>query len=252
MLRLRALLAPILLCLAPVAHAGGLVQISLEGRVDRAGGARIEIAVGAVVDTVVDKLTQETTFETREILVALHLAKGTSASDLAQVLASRLREAGMLIIAPRPEQGAPGGASSAQVFIERGIFVRMRLGQGLHGRITACEEAPIAISVESPQVEKVAGKLLLSATAKNMHTGDRSQHDLSMALDVEAHPAQIAAELFQLSMKEGWVAERPESLRWQPVRMKSGAALRGFSVEIEGKGDWGIYMELSPDAPDLR
>ena len=132
----------------------------------------------------------------------------------------------------------------AQMFVEEAIFVRMRLGGGLEGTITVCEEGPASVRFLRPQAHLEPAKLVVSASTFHLHTERRGLKTIDVMLEPTLHGAQVSDLLFRTSIQEKWVAERPGTDSWRPMGMGDGAQITGLSVALRSEGDWRIEVEL--------
>ncbi|TDJ70570.1 MAG: hypothetical protein E2O39_09835 [Planctomycetota bacterium] len=226
----RVLLSLALLALSSSLGAEGLVQITLEGTLHTVGGARIEFEVGARANG-----------EPRQVVLGLHLAESTTCSDLATLLTKRLERGGFEVLTTRSDDG---GTPRVQIFVENTIFVRMRLGGGLEGTITVCEEGAAAVRIVRPQAHPQAAELVASASTFHLHTERRGFQNIAITLEPEFHGAQISDILFRESIAHKWLAERPGTDFWRPMGMADGAQITGLSIKLRSEGDWRIEVEL--------
>jgi hypothetical protein len=215
------------LSLAPGARAEGLAQLTLEGVVDPQAGGRVEFSVGA---------RRTKGGEPRQVDLGLHVAGGTTAADLLELLASRLESAGLGIVHARR---SAAGATSSQLFVEDAIFLQVRIGYGLSATITACEAAPISLRVIGSDGLRAAGTLTMSASTWNLHTEKAGNASLAIELKEGEHGSGVAERLFRVATEGGWIADE-----WAPTRMGGGARVRGMSVRLDSKADWGLRVDF--------
>ena len=245
-LALASLLGPA----AAPARAEGLVQLHFEGRIAPPGGARVEIEVGgtATRDGQLADFGQKVDFG-----MYLHLGRGTGARDLVALLAQRLRDQGLDVVEPAGAAATDGDAAArtppgASLFVDRVRYVRIRLGTGLQGAVTLCEEAPIAVRVLPPGQTKAGARLYVGASTFTPHTGDHSLRALELELGSEASAPEVSEKLAQRAIASGWVCERPALDSWRPHQMLDGARITGCSIELESGADWRLEVELEPAA----
>lgn len=213
----------------PVA-AQGLVQITLEGALDREGGARVEVNVGARLPA-----------GDREIDLGLHLARGTSGADLAGLLATRLERAGFDVLFPAPGTGAE---RAAHIFLEDALFVRLRAGHGLRATVTTPDAVPASVTIAPPHVRAEDARLVIGASTYSQHTKKRGLQTIELSLGAQDHVVQVAEKLHKVALEAGWVGFRPESKSWRPSKLKDAATPTGFSIEVDSDGDWRLEVEL--------
>jgi hypothetical protein len=227
-----------LLALPTGAAAQGLVQLSLEGRVDleAAGiargkaGTHVEVEVGALVAG-----------EPRKVELHLYLAHGTTAADLGSLVAKRLERAKFDVIATEPTTtGTPRG----NVFIEDALYVNLRLGGGLTGAITTSEGAPASIKVERPGLGEEQAKLTLSGSTFSPHDKKRSAVSFELEIEATDHSPHISEALNEQGTKQGWLSERPAADSWRPMKLRTGEAFSGFSIRLDSPADWRIEVAL--------
>ena len=229
---LRSLALALIACLAPAAAAESLVQLSLHGELTEAGGAFVQVEVDVWHDTQLQ----------RHDLHA-HLAQGTTAHDLASLLHTRLSEAGVEVRFPG---AGSSGARDAQLFIEHTTALNLRLGFGLWGEVTPCEEAPQWIRLVEPQLAKGPARIHLTATTYHEHLKRPGRLKLAMPLSKDSNTASISQEFSRLAAENDWVGERPSPDRWSPLRSELGAAVIACNIRFESpESDWRLEVQLS-------
>lgn len=229
---LRPLALALFACFAPAAAAESLVQLSLHGELTEAGGAFVQVEVDVWHTT-----------ELRRHDLHAHLAQGTSAHDLASLLYTRLSEAGVKVRFP----GAGASESKdAQLFIEHTTALNLRLGFGLWGEVTACEEAPKWIRLIEPQLAKGPAQLELTATTYHEHLKQPGRLKLSMPLSKDSNTASISQEFSRLAAENDWIGERPSPDRWSPLRSEMGAAVIACNIRFDSQhSDWRLEVQLA-------
>lgn len=228
-----ALLLALPLTAAPLDRAPGeWVQISLSGSLQRPGGARIELTVAAV-----DRVGEE-----RRVSLEPHLAEATPAHDIASLLAQRLERAGIDHWLSSTEVQEP--ALRRDLFVERAVFVRLRLGHGLQSVLTVCEGAPSAVRVQPPVVTLEPGSLSFTASARHAHTEARSRERVHVNLAPTMHAARISEALSSQCLERGMIADRPRQDAWRILKLGDGSTLTGFSIGLQSTGDWALELEL--------
>jgi len=228
-------LIPLLCALfTSTAQAEGLVQITIEGKITREGGARVELDLGA---------WHPAHQEAREMSVSLFLAEHTTAADVATLFATRISDAGFTVIAPTPTNTED--VKRAQLFVERAVLVSLRLGSGLSGAITACDSVPVSVRVLRPELQSEEAQVSVTISTFNQHSEKYGQEELSMAVPEKMNTTEIAGELFKLSLQSEWIAERPGTDAWRPMKMADGAIIRGFTARVASRGDWKLEVRLA-------
>ncbi|MCB9903575.1 MAG: hypothetical protein H6831_04130 [Planctomycetes bacterium] len=229
---LRPLALAFLVALAPAAAAEGLVQLSLHGELSEAGGAFVQVEVDVWHDT-----------ELRRHDLHAHLAQGTSAHELADLLATRLTEAGVQV---RYSEADSAKDAAAQLFIEHTTALNLRLGFGLWGEVTTCEEAPKWIRLVEPQLAKGAARIDLTATTYHEHLKQPGRLKLSLPLTKDSNTASISQDFSRLAAENHWVGERPSPDRWTPLRSELGAAVIACNIRCESpEADWRLEVQLT-------
>ncbi len=223
------LLLPLLLVAS--AQAEGLVQLSLRGRINTRGGAPVELNIGFWDGKRV-----------RAVDLRLHLAEGTSASDLATLLATRLRKAHAELVTPEVS-AASGG--SAQLFIESATLVSLRLGHGLSAIITTADSVPEAVRFQVPKELEQAAKVSISVTTFHPHTKLPSRVDLVQSPEADTSPSSICESFFNEALEKGLICDRPNANRWRPMKTSAGAMVTGCSIDLRSEADWGLEVQLA-------
>jgi len=230
------LLAALVLLLTPAAAtARGLLQLSLAGEVAVEGGGRVELLVGSWVPA------RE---EARELEVSLHLAQGTTAPEILELVQARLEAAGFPARLTRAAVGKADAPPRAHLLLDECLFVQLRLAPGMTSTITSCE-GPIGTLTFGPsQAHTSSGRLVVSASAIHDHDERRSYKRFVLDLPEGAHPSKLSESMFQEGTDAGWLAERSGPMEWSPIRLKDGSRIVGMSVRIESEADWGLRVEL--------
>lgn len=213
------------LFLAAPASAEGLVQLRLEGRLEKAHLVEIEVGTADVPDGVV---------------LHVHLAKKTTGAELAELVASRLERAGAAVEVSSPRDGA------ASLWIDQTKFVHLRLGGGLVGTIACTEGAPETLKVVDESAIEGDSAVEVSASAALVVAGKapiRSQLTLEVRLKGESSAADAATAIWEAA-KEEWVSDRPGADSWHPIKPRAGGVLVGVSVTLLGEADRRLEVVL--------
>ena len=228
-------LIPLLCALfTSTAQADGLVQITIEGTLNREGGARVELDLGAF---------HPAHEQPREMSISLFLAERTTAADVAALFTSRISDAGFKVIAPAPT--VTDKVKRAQIFVERAVLVSLRLGSGLSGTITTCDDVPVSLRVLRPELAVLDARFSATISTFNQHSEEYGQHSLTLDVPKKMNTTEIAGELFKKSLTQDWLAERPGTDGWRPTKMADGAIIRGFSASVSSQGDWKLEIRLA-------
>ena len=236
---MRALVRSIVLALsllaADLARAEGLVQLSFGGQVDADGGAPVELEFGLWDGKAV-----------REVSLNIHLARETTASDLAALVASRLERAGAKVLLPREGEPLYG---PIHVFVEAVTHANLRLGHGLRGSVTLCDSAPSSIRVQPPEIVRGGARLSIAATTFHHHDRRIGRKELVLELGELDTAGTVSEELARAAIAGGWVADRPSPDRWAASRTGDGAEITGCSVSLIGEGDADWRLEVQLEVP---
>lgn len=231
------------LALALVAPAQGLVQIAFSGSVAPAGGARVE------VDIAFTAAEGPSSGLNIRIELGMHLAQRTSAAELAQLVERELKRRNVACSASS-DALAPGAAGPrGSLFVERVLFVGLRLGQGLQAQVCLCEDAPGLVRFLSPLEKKEAAKFSISASTEHPHSKERVRFDLSVDFTAAQTGAVAADTLTTASIAKGWTASWQGNSAWKPAKLQSGARVTGTCLTLESAGDWRVEIELERRDP---
>lgn len=222
--------------------AQGLCQVRFLGEVD-AYEEPGPVAVGHLVEVEIGALTTAGD-EPRELVLHLHLARGTRGAELTEIVGDRLRRLGIGVVRTGGEDD-PGS-----LWIERARYVRLRLGGGLSAVVACSEGPPTALRVLPPSAIESTATLTVSASTARVLRGRPPMRDvaaLELSLAPELSAAEVASLLSEAAAK-AWVGERPRGDDWRPHKMVDGAAITGVSVQVssetQGGGDWRLEVEL--------
>lgn len=237
-----ALVAGVFVLATPVA-AEGLVQLTLDGFVARDGGALVEIGVGRPRPAPSDDIyVPVEALELEEVVLRVHLAQGTKAPDLANLLAARLDRVGFKVIT-RPATAETG---QAHLFIEGVEEVRLRLDRGLRAKVTLCESLPASIRLSPPVGRSSPATILVGVSTLHEHTREQSIRTVSVEVDDQASAATVAEKLSETAIGQGWVCERPTPDSWVPNKMQDGSVLYGTSVQYTADRPWTLTVAVAP------
>ncbi len=215
------------------ARAQGLVQIILDGEIDPAGGARVEVDV-----TFRTPLAERATTMSLGVL----LGERTTAVDVAALVSRRLEQAGARVIFTGST--APG-RGPASVFVEDVTSIGLRLGRGLSASITLCEDRPASLRL-SPGLESKSGAtLLVSAQTYEAQARLPGRLSYDIAFEDKADAADAASKLVKTALDKGWFSEVEAHEVWRPGATTEGASIVGFSVHLRSNADWRIDVTLA-------
>lgn len=220
-------LLPIVLALVlpPLAGAQSLAQVRVEGALLRPG--MVEVEVGTQVDG-----------EPRRLDVHVLLAAGTTGADLVSLVAGRLESSGFHTHLGPVDQDADGRT----LFVERALFVHLRLGRGLRGSLTSCEGPPTTVKI-SPGPEEGAD-LHLGLTAGTFDPARREHgvEELELTLAAGSSAARCAERLMATAAEASFASERPTPEFWRPLRLIDGSRLTGLTVSVAN--GWRVELDL--------
>lgn len=230
----RALAATaLLLCVCALsASAEGLTQVRFQGAISHPGGAHVEVEVSA--------RPSEEDAEVERLAVFVHLAHGTTAADLASLVAERLRRVRIDVVL---SQGSPE-AGSTSLFVERARRVRLRLGHGLAGSVSLCEEAPMSVALERPGQDAEGARITIGLSAYYLHTKQHRHSTLAVDVAADATTSAISELLANRGIEAGWGCERPTLQSWRVNSLLDGGRVTGLSIELDSASDWALVVEL--------
>lgn len=228
------------LFLASIAAAGGaraqgLVQISLEGEVDRTGGARADVEVTYA--------NRSTNGESRSVAFSMFLAERTSAADLGVLLEKRLTAAGVSIL------NASAGQAARPVtclFLDDVLGIGLRLGQGLQASVTLTEDRPESVRLLPPEAAKQDADFRVTATAWVAPERRHGRVEIEARLEAAQPVVRIVDALAAQATRAGWASEVKGHEVWVPGAMAGGGAVDAVSFDLRSSGDWRLEVALSP------
>ena len=227
-----ALLSCLVVTLGTTSPGEGLTQISFSGAISAVGGAHVEVEVSAHTTVGEQELQEASLF--------MHMANGTSAADVANLVADRLSRLGIDIVSP----GRAPDASVASLFVARTKRVRLRLGHGLAGSVSLCEEAPLRVGLERPGQEQSAATLNIGLSAYYMHTSQHRRALLTLDVPADATVPWVSEQLANRGIDVGWNCVRPDLEGWRVNSLLDGGRVTGVSIELESAADWALVVEL--------
>jgi hypothetical protein len=228
-------LALVALAFVSPLRAQGLVEISLSGTVDTAGGGRIEIEIATFNPTspnvpVATKLN-------------LLLGEGTTAADLGLLLSRRLEE--KLVRVTSLGSNAPQ-RGPVNLFVENALSVGLRLGNGLSGTVTLCEDRPLSVKVSPGAESKLGATLKVVALTHQEHTGDNGRFVVSQDFQDRSELTDVGTKLVRAAISMGWPSELKNHDTWWPAPNTETERITSCSFEIRSNGDWRLDVALVP------
>jgi hypothetical protein len=214
-------------------RAQGLIQLSFEGALIPEGGAAVELELGAIGET-----------EERVLSFRAHLAHGTTATQVAGLLAHMLARQAIehrLFDEPALAGGRPGGA---QLFVNDVTFVNLRLGHGLSVDVTLCQGAPARLRIDAPRAHKQPAEIAIHVSTLHHEMQSSGTAVVRVTASEGDDAGDLAERLVHTSIDSGWIARRPSVDSWSPVKMGDGSEIVGCSIEIETQGDWRFEVSL--------
>jgi len=220
-------------------HFGGSIAVQdvvvTEGdetsRRTRSTGHLVEVEIGAFAGQA-----------EKELALHIHLARGTTGADLAQLIAKRLERLGIDVTLG----AAKGGEAS--LWIDGTRHVSLRLGGGISVDVACAEGPPKSLRLLPPSAILADARLTVAASTA-LILRDRAPLRSRVAADIELKAdissAAAAKKLWEATSK-GWVSDRPGGDTWQPHKMQNGATITGVSFHLDspGGGDWRFELEL--------
>ncbi|MEL6427898.1 MAG: hypothetical protein AAFZ87_04605 [Planctomycetota bacterium] len=227
---IRAILIAILILTGGTsAAAQQLVQVRFEGALDTAHLVEVEVAWQdpALEDPV-------------EAVLHLHLASGTSAPELAELVSHRLQRAGAGVTVTAPRE-----APAASLWIDGATAVRLRLGAGLGAEIACTEGPPSSVRIEPPTaLDRGPAVVMVTASAairRNDQPPLRRHAQLGVELSGDSNSAEATTALFEAA-KKTWMTERRGGSAWRPIRLLDGSRITGLSVRLDSNADWRVEI----------
>ncbi len=229
--RLLLALVPFVALAAP-ARAEGLVQLTLHGVLAQQGGGPVEIDWHFYDGE-----------EVKEVGMRLHLAEYTKASDIASLLAKRLRQAGAEVTFPGEHERS---IEVVNLFVEDTVQVNLRLHVGLHGTVTVCESAPESVRFLKPLEAVDSATIRVTTSTYQPHSKMPGTIHVGVEADGKRTPASICEDLFNQGLEKGLVGDRPTADTWRPTKTSDGASITGCSIELRSAAsDWGLQVKLA-------
>lgn len=231
---MRAVFASLALAfLSTLAHAEGLVQLTLTGSVTAVGGAPIQIEIASVDPAAQDRL--------RTTSLDLLLAQGTTAADLGALLARRLEQAGIGFVRAEAAANGPGRAS---LFVEHATAVALRLGNGLGASITLCDTVPTSARLSPGREAKAPCQVSVVAHTQNPVTFERRHLDIAFTLEATATLNEANSKLALSAISAGWRSELKSNEWWLPKPAAEHGNVTGCVIEAATTGDWRVDVTL--------
>jgi len=235
---MRALLTLVFLFLGTVsARAQGLVQLTFDGAIDTSGGGHVELEV-----TFADA---KGGWAPRTASLDLLLAEKTGANDVAGLIALRLERAGARVMftgANSPSRGP------TNIFVEDVFAVGLRLGHGLSGSVTLCEDAPQSVRVAPGAESKSAATLSVSAHSLNPHTKDRARVSFDVQLPEKSTQVDASSRVMLAANAANWRSELKSNEWWLPGIATDKGNVTSCTFDLRSNGDWRLDVVLTPRA----
>ena len=221
------------LLLSAPSRAQGLIQLTFQGEITAEGGAPVEIEMGAFAGK-----------EEHVLPLHAHLAQGTTATQVAGLLAHMLRRQSIehrLFEEPTRADGSPG---IAQLFVNDVTFVNLRLGHGLSVDVTLCQGGPQRLRIDAPRAYKMPAEISIYASTLHRQMQSSGKAIVRVTASTDDDAGDLAERLVHRSIESGWIARRPSVDSWSPVKMGDGSEIVGCSIRIETEGDWRLEVSL--------
>lgn len=220
---------------SPALQAQGLVQLSLSGAVETAGGGRIEIEIA----------TFDPNAPAKPLVTAIHVLLGehTTAADLALLLTKRL-EANFARVTTLGTNAPARGP--VNLFVEGVVTVGMRLGNGLSGSITLCEDRAMSVKVSPGLESKLGGVFRVVAHTREEHTGQNGRFQVDVNFADKSEIGDVAMRVVRSAIGMGWPGELKGHDTWWPAPTTETQRVTSSSFEIRSNADWRLDIALAP------
>jgi hypothetical protein len=220
-------IALLLLCLP--ASAGSSVQIAFSGTLSGAELNSVDIEIAA------------SGAETPAVALHVALLRGTTAADLAGLLALRLGDAKFRHVQPPPS----ADRQQATLFVDGVSRISVRVSGGLHARIGLPECAPTSLLLLEPLTHRCKGGISFHGLTSDPRLRQRAAVDFGIELNADSNATSAADGLATACARANWLSERPSHETWKPSVSFEGVNLIGSSVELESQqADWGLELQL--------
>ncbi len=220
-----------LVLLALPASAQSTVQLMLSGHVFNTNSA-IDVEFGA---------RGPDGNEAQSVSLHMVLLRGTTAVDLAALLAARLGEAKIRHVAPAPA----GDREQATLFVDGVTRVQVRVSDGLNATIGLPEGAPTSVQVLPPLTHSGQAKLYFHGVTNDARLRKRGALEFAVDLLADTTPTLAVESLSNACARANWLSERPSHETWKPSPSFEGVELVGTSFSMDTtQADWGIELRL--------
>jgi hypothetical protein len=224
-----------------VGRAGGLVQLSIEGKLTPQAGAVVEVIWET--DGTAQKASEDILTGGTETRLFLHLAQDTTAHDLARLLSAELKMRGAQGVFPGENTSHQG---AAQIFVRGTTRLRLRLAPGLSATVTTCDSAPSKVQLLPPHAFPAPGTLVARTTTMHPHTRRVVSVLLTESFKGAQSAQSICEGIFIKALELELEVDRPTPDSWRPLRGVGGAAVIGCSIQLKSPGsDWGLDLMLA-------
>lgn len=231
---IRIALGAIVLC-SPL-RAQGLVELSLSGEITTKGGARVEIEVKTLDPNKPDVPAVTS--------LAVMLAERTSAADLGMLLAKRLETTSFVRVIWRGE-GAPTHGP-VNLFLDGVLGVGLRLGNGIEGRLTLCEDRPASVKLTPGLERRQGGEFRVVALTREDKSREMGRIGFVVKLDERSEITDVGTRLVHAAIGQGWPSELKGHDTWCPGPMTETQRVLSASLELDAAADWRLDVALAP------
>lgn len=233
-LRLPLVLAILVsLALGTPARAQGLVQITLSGEIAEHGGARVEVEM-LLRDP-------ETGSPVSMSLVGL-LGQHTSAADLANLVTARLGRIGVSAVSLGANAPLKGPVN---LYVEGVLSIGLRLGHGLSGTLTLCEDRPASVKLTPGAESKQGAELDVVVLTTQDQTRSHGRFTISTRLVEDSQITDVGMRLVHAAIEKGWPAELKNHDTWCPAAATETERVTSCSFDLRSQADWRLDVALA-------
>lgn len=229
------LFALLLFAFGSTVRAQGLVQLSLQGEVTTPGGGRVEIEIATF-----NPNAPSTPVVTR---LNVLLGESTSAADLAVLLTKRLE--GNFARVTSLGSNAPK-LGPVNLFVEGVWSVGLRLGAGLSGNVTLCEDRPMSVKLTPGAEGRAGAKLRVVALTRLEHTQENGRFEVNAEFKDGSELTEVGTQVVRAAIGKGWPSELKGHDTWWPAPMTETSRILSCSFELKSSADWRIDVTLVP------
>jgi len=204
---------------------GGLCQLTFSGELDEELPGWVSITVTHLVEA-----------EAVETSLVAQLRSGTSAGSVCALLSDRLEAAGARVI-PVIHPVLTGG----DLFVEDVLSVRLDLPAGPKTSVNFCDRPLGVLGLRATGERAYAGTLKFQGLVTRFDGKERALEELEVPIIAGETGHDVCKRLFDESLDAGWLAVRPKTNQWSPVRRQDSGKLESFGVTLSASG-WELVV----------